>query len=287
MRAVRIDQFGGPEVLRVVNLPEPAAGAGEVAIRVIATSINPVDDKTRQGVFGIGLPVTLGWDLAGVVVGGALPVGERVVAMSHQLGTGRGTWADFVVLPVEGVVRAPASVSFVEAAALPLAGLTALQTLDWLGVEAGERLLVAGAAGGVGRIAVQIAAARGVRVDALVSREGQEVLGAERVISDPRGLSGYDAVFDTYGAFVLDAVVEGGRYASIASQAGAVPDVAGVRTTNIEVREDGEGLRNLVRYVDEGAIRLRVDSTFAIRDVRAAHERFGQRGLDGKVTIVF
>ncbi|WP_211337577.1 zinc-binding dehydrogenase [Lentzea atacamensis] len=268
-------------------MAEPVVGAGEVLIRVVATSINPVDDKTRQGIFGIDASVTLGWDLAGVVIGGELPVGERVIAMSHQLGTGRGTWADVVVLPVGAVVRAPESVSLVEAATLPLAGLTALQTLDWLEVGAGERLLVAGAAGAVGGIAVQVAAARGVRVDALVSREGQQVPGAELVTTDPRALTGYDAVFDTYGAFVLGAVVEGGRYASIASQAGVVPEVDGVRTANIQVREDGAGLGELVRLVDDGVVGLRVDSTFAIRDVRAAHDRFGQRGLSGKVAMVF
>src|SRR5439155_8172765 len=132
--------------------PEP----GDVVVRVIATSINPVDDKRRAGAIGEGtppLPMTLGWDLAGVVIDAGssdLRTGDRVVAMSHQLGTGRGTWADVVAVPVGSVAPAPASVSLVEAATLPLVGLTALQTLDWLAVSASERLLIAGAAGAVG-----------------------------------------------------------------------------------------------------------------------------------------
>lgn len=290
MRAVRAERAGGPEVLRVVDVPEVVAGPGEVLIRAVASSINPVDDKTRQGIFGE--VEQLGWDLAGVVVEGAggFRAGDRVVAMSHALGTGRGTWADLVALPVEVVAKAP-EVSFTEAATLPLAGLTALQTLAWLEVEAGERLLVTGAAGAVGGVAVQLARARGVQVDALVSRESQLdfVRECEFATTDPGALGKYDAVFDTYGAFVVDAVVDGGRYASIASQAGPVPDASerGVRTTNIQVVEDGEGLRELVKAVDDGVLGLRVDSTFAVRDVRAAHERFRLGGLNGKVTLLF
>ncbi|NYI04416.1 NADP-dependent oxidoreductase [Allostreptomyces psammosilenae] len=283
------------------EVPEVEPRAGEVVVRSVATSVNPVDDKTREGAIGEGtppLPMTLGWDLAGVVIDGGssgLRAGERVVAMSHQLGTGRGTWADVVALPADAVAPAPTAVSLIEAATLPLPGLTALQTLDWLAVAAGDRLLVTGAAGAVGGLAVQLARARGARVDALVSREAQldfvRAHGAEWATTDPADLQprGYDAVFDTFGAFVTDAVADGGRYASIATQAGPVPDLSArrVRTTVNQVREDGAGLRELARLVDDGAVRPRVDSTFALRDIRAAHRRFGRGGLDGKVAVVF
>ncbi|MEV6237811.1 NADP-dependent oxidoreductase [Lentzea sp. NPDC051838] len=270
MRAVRVEE----RELRVVDVPEFAPGPGELLIRTVASSVNPVDDKTRQGLFGE--VEELGWDLAGVVVTGRgdFQPGDRVIAMSHQLSTGRGTWADFVAIPEASVSPAPETASFVEAATLPLAGLTAVQALDWLQLRTGERLLVAGAAGAVGGLAVQLARARGVEVDEL-TRENREI-GRD-----------YDAVFDTYGAFVVDLVADGGRYASIASQAGPVPKQAGVRTTNIEVREDGAGLRELVKLVDDGVLTLRVDSTFPVRDVRAAHERFWQGGLNGKVTLLF
>jgi NADPH:quinone reductase-like Zn-dependent oxidoreductase len=301
MRAVRIERFGGAEVLRIDEVPAAEPEPGDVLVRAIGTSINPVDDKTREGAIGEGtppLPMTLGWDLAGVVIDGGssgLRTGERVVAMSHQLGTGRGTWADVVALPVDSVAPAPASVSLLEAATLPLAGLTALQTLDWLAVSAGERLLIAGAAGAVGGLALQLGRARGARVDALVSREAHlefvEEHGAEFATTDAGALAGrdYDAVFDTFGAFVTDAVADGGRYASIATQAGPVPDLSAreVRTTVNQVRADGAGLRELTKYVDQGSVTLRVDSTFGIHEVRAAHERFGRGGLSGKVTVAF
>ncbi|MCP2167171.1 zinc-binding dehydrogenase [Goodfellowiella coeruleoviolacea] len=143
--------------------------------------------------------------------------------------SGRGTWADLVALPAGAVAAAPRAVSLVEAATLPLPGLTALQTLDWLAVSAGQRLLIAGAGGAVGGLALQIARARGVTVDALVSRDAQVAFardhGADFVATDRDAVPdrGYDAVFDTFGAFLTEAVADGGRYASIATQAGPVP----------------------------------------------------------------
>lgn len=300
MRAVRIDRFGGPEVLRIEDLPDLTPTSGDVLIRTVATSINPVDDKTRTGVFDTitPLPTTLGWDLAGIVLApGAsdLRPGDRVIAMSHQLDTARGTWADLVALPAEVVAPAPDSTSLLHAATLPLAGLTALHTLDWLAISPGDRLLIAGAAGAVGGLALQLARARGAQVHALVSRDAHLAFakehGAEFATTDPSALAAgaYDAVFDTYGAFVTDAVIDGGRYASIASQAGPVPDLSArnVRTTNIQVREDGAGLRELSKQVDAGALAVRVDSTFGVQDIRAAHHRFAERGLAGKVVVAF
>ncbi|ARQ71689.1 NADP-dependent oxidoreductase [Streptomyces marincola] len=301
MRAIRIARFGGPEVLGVVDAPQPEQGAGDVLIRTVATSINPVDDKTREGAIGKGtppLPMTLGWDLAGIVVDGGssdLRPGERVIAMSHQLSTGRGTWADLVVLPAHALAPAPQAVSLVEAATLPLPGLTALQTLDWLSLSAGERLLIAGAAGAVGGLALQIAHARGLQVDALVSRDEHtrfaRTHGAELATTDRNALQdrSYDAVFDTFGAFVTEAVADGGRYASIATQAGPVPDLSSrdVRTTVNQVREDGIGLGRLTKLVDRGSLRLRVHSAYGLHEIRTAHERFAQGGLEGKITVTF
>ncbi|TVL91957.1 NADP-dependent oxidoreductase [Streptomyces sp. SAJ15] len=301
MRAIQIDRFGTPDVLGVVDAPEPEPGTGDVLVRTVATSINPVDDKTREGAIGEGtppLPMTLGWDLAGIVVDGGssgLRPGERVIAMSHQLGSGRGTWADLVALPAQAVAPAPQTVSLAEAATLPLPGLTAWQTLDWLAVKAGERLLIAGAAGAVGGLALQIARARGVEVDALVSRDAQVAFarehGADLVTTDRRALQdgGYDAVFDTFGAFVTETVADGGRYASIATQAGPVPDLSSrdVRTTVNQVREDGAGLNELTKLVDRGSLRLRVHSTFGLQEIQAAHERLRQGSLAGKITVIF
>ncbi|GAA2276763.1 NADP-dependent oxidoreductase [Nonomuraea roseoviolacea subsp. roseoviolacea] len=301
MRAVRIDRFGGPDVLTLAEAPVPRPSDGEVLVRVVASAINPVDDKTRDGAIGEDappLPMTLGWELAGVVVDSrtaALPAGERVFGMSHQLGTGRGAWADLVAIPATSVAVAPLTISLVEAATLPLPGLTALQTLDWLDVREGERLLVAGAAGAVGGLAVQLARARGARVDALVSRPAQveavRELGAGWATTDRAALpeAAYDAVFDTFGAFVTRAVADGGRYASVATQAGPVPDLShrAVRTTVRQVREDGAGLAALAAIVDAGQARPRVDSQYGLRHLREAQERFRRGRLEGKVALVW
>jgi NADPH:quinone reductase-like Zn-dependent oxidoreductase len=146
MRAIQIDRFGGPEVLEVREVADPAPAAGELLVRTIASSINPVDVKTRGHVYDTGmppLPMTLGWDLAGVVADpgpSALRPGQRVIAMSPQLAAGVGTWADLVVLPAGVVASAPARVSLAEAATVPLAGLTAWQALHWLSLTEGEHL---------------------------------------------------------------------------------------------------------------------------------------------------
>ncbi|MFD3533024.1 NADP-dependent oxidoreductase [Streptomyces sp. NPDC058664] len=301
MRVIRIDEFGGPEVLRIGEAPDRERRSGEVLIRAVATSINPVDDKTREGAVGDGtppLPMTLGWDLAGTVVDGGssgLPAGASVLAMSHQLSTGRGTWADLVAMPAAAVALAPTTVSPLEAATLPLPGLSALQTLRWLAVSAGRRLLITGAGGAVGGLALQIARFRGVRADALVSRpehiDWARRCGAEFVTADPGDLRdrAYDAVLDTFGAFVTDAVADGGRYASIATQAGPVPDLSQrrVHTTVHQVREDGAGIAELAGLVDRGALRLRTDSVFALREIQTAHRHFLRGGLKGKVVITF
>ncbi|MGI5269158.1 NADP-dependent oxidoreductase [Nonomuraea sp. CA-218870] len=301
MRAVRIDHLGDLEVLAPVDVPEPRPAEGEVLVRVIASAVNPVDEKTRAGAIGEGtppLPMTLGWELAGIVVDpgtSGLPVGERVFGMVHQLATGRGSWADLVAVPAASIARAPMSVSLAEAATLPLPGLTATQTLDWLRIGPGDKLLVAGAAGAVGGLAVQLARARGARVDALVSRQAQiEVaheLGADHATTDRATLQvgGYDAVFDTFGAFVTGAVADGGRYASIATQAGPVPDLSHrrVRTTVNQVREDGRGLAELAAAVDGGRLKIRVEAQYALQDIKAAHEHFRRGSLNGKIVLIF
>ncbi|MFI7636165.1 NADP-dependent oxidoreductase [Nonomuraea sp. NPDC049400] len=301
MRALQIDHFGDLDALALVDVPEPRPADGEVLVRVIASAINPVDDKTREGAIGEGtppLPMTLGWELAGIVVNAGtsgLRIGERVFGMSHQLATGRGSWADLVAIPAASIAMAPSSVSLAEAATLPLPGLTALQTLNWLQVGQGDKLLVAGAAGAVGGLAVQLARARGARVDALVSRQSQietvQELGADHATTDPTTLraTDYDAVFDTFGAFVVDAVADGGRYASIATQAGPVPDLSHrrVHTTVNQVREDGRGLAELAAAVDSGRLKVRLDAQYPVHNVKAAHEHFQRGRLTGKIALIF
>ncbi|WP_416237991.1 alcohol dehydrogenase catalytic domain-containing protein [Streptomyces sp. FT1] len=143
-----MDVHGGPEVLTVREVPEPVCGPGEVLVRTVASSLNPVDWKTRAWEeTGPALPATLGWDLAGIVVASRAPgfaPGDRILAMSAQIATGLGTWAELVALPQRLLTPAPATLSLVEAAALPLAGTAAVQAVAALrprpGVAAPGRL---------------------------------------------------------------------------------------------------------------------------------------------------
>lgn len=296
-RAVQIDRRGGPDVLEIREVPVPTLQAGEVLVRTAASSINPVDWKTREWDRGPALPMTLGWDLAGVVVASTVAgfrPRDRVVAMSHQLSTGRGTWTDLVALPSRLLAPAPARVALTEAATLPLAGMTAAQAMRDMQPRPGARILVAGAAGGVGALFLQLAALAGVRVDGLVSRNPHVApiaeLGAGLVTDDPHALPrrAYDAVFDTAGLerASVDAaalLAGGGQYVSITDD--PLPDIPGART--VQVREDGAELARLVRLVDDGGLRLRVAECHPVHEVRAAHRRFEAGGLFGKVVLSF
>ncbi|QKV90686.1 NADP-dependent oxidoreductase [Streptomyces sp. NA02950] len=292
MRAVQIDRHGGTDVLvlREVAAPEPASG--EVLIRTAASSLNPVDWKTRAWQVGPPLPATLGWDISGQVVASNDPaheVGAHVIAMSAQIATGRGTWAELVALPGHLLASAPATVPLADAASLPLAGTTALQALRATELSAGERILVVGTAGAVGGLVVQLARLTGAHVDALVSRHGHEPaaveLGAERAWHRPQDLprGRYAAVLDTVGADVAAALVPGGRFVSIADH--PLPDVPGARKSYVQ--ENATDLAHLAELVDSDELRLRIADRFSLDDIRTAHERFEAGGLLGKVVITF
>ncbi|GAA2632074.1 oxidoreductase [Paractinoplanes durhamensis] len=252
-----------------------------------------MDWKTRAWDRGPAFPMTLGWDLAGVVVRSTVPAfaaGDRVIAMSGQISTGLGTWADLVAVPAGLLTAAPARLPLVQAAALPLAGLTARQALDRVTPAPGERLLVTGAAGGVGSLAVQLARRSGARVDALVSRIAQVAVARElgaslvtdRVADLPVGA--YDAVFDTASVHPGAALAPGGRYVSITDD--PLPaDIPGAAKN--QVREDAAGLADLVALVDAGELRVRVGAWHAVEDVHRAHELFEAGGVPGKVVLIF
>ncbi|MGW5611871.1 quinone oxidoreductase family protein [Streptomyces sp. NPDC003753] len=292
MHAVQIDRHGGPEVLTVREIAEPALADGEVLIRTTASSLNPVDWKTRAWQVGPPLPSTLGWDLAGRIVASTDPaheVGKPVIAMSAQIATGLGTWAEHVALPGRLVTAAPATVPLADAAALPLAGVTALQALRTAELTAGERILVIGAAGVVGGLAVQLARQTGAQADALVSRPGHEhaarELGAQEVWHrrDDLPHGRYRVILDTAGIDTAAALVPGGRYVSIADH--PLPDVPGARKSYVQ--ENATDLAHLAKLVDTHELRLRIADRYPYTDIRAAHERFEAGGLLGKILITF
>jgi len=197
MRAVRIHGYGGPEVLRLEAVPIPTPAPGQVLVRVMASSVNPLDWKLREGLLkdsaSIGLPFTLGWDLSGIIEYGG-PRAARFNAGDSVMGRtsfpAGGTFADYVVAAEQDLVAKPRCISHLEAAALPLAGLSAhAALLPQSALQPGARVLIHGGAGGVGHLAVQLAKLHGAWVAATTSRQNMDFarsLGADLVIERER-----------------------------------------------------------------------------------------------------
>lgn len=299
MKTARVTRYGGPEVIEIQDVDDPVRSSDEVIVEVIASTINPVDVKTRTPGTAqrIALfPATLGWDVAGIVIDAPgntnWKAGDRVIAMNPPNAAGNGSWAQRISVPADFVAAAPATLDLASAATIPLAGLTALQALKRLGVNKDEKLLVTGAAGAVGGFAVQIAAARGIPVSGLVSRAAHVdsvlALGASNVSADPSELLGFDTVFDTAGVFGRPELLKvGGRLVTVSDDEipEAISDRAASAVHNY-VRQDPKVLRELVRLFDKGDLRVRVAAHYSLHEIQAAHRRFEGGGLDGKVVIV-
>ena len=308
MRAIRQHTLGGPEVLEVADVPRPEPRPTEVLVRVRAAGVNPVDWKTRTSGGRLGTPpFTLGWDVAGLVeeLGGGVTrfqPGDRVfglVAFPYEA----GAYAEYVTSRARQLERIPDGLSDVEAAALPLAGLTAYQALvDTAGVEPGDRVLIHAAAGGVGHLAVQIAKAKGAYVIG-TARETNHAflteLGVDEAVDYTRRpfeevVSGVDVVLDLIGGETgersLQTLRDGGLQITVPS-AGDFTSLrakAGdrVRVSGILVEPDGYGMRALVRLVESGRLKVRVAETFALEDAAQAHI-VGEAGrTQGKLVLI-
>lgn len=303
MRAMTYDTYGGPEVLALTDQPRPKVGPAEVLVRVRAASVNPVDWKLMSGgldaLMDVRFPVVPGWDVSGVVeeVGLDTPefsVGDEVLAYARKDYVHGGTFAELVTVPVRALARKPSSVSWDEAAGLPLAGLTALRLLRRLEVGTGDTVLVHAAAGGVGSLAVQIARSLGARVIGTASERNHDrlrALGAEPVaygdglVERVRALApeGVDAVADFVGD-VLDVttavLAEGGRHGSIADAS-----VAQAGGHYVWVRPDGEGLTELTRLVEEGTLSVPVAQTFPLEQLADAFRLSAEGHAAGKLVV--
>ncbi|MEU2233745.1 NADP-dependent oxidoreductase [Streptomyces vietnamensis] len=304
MRAVVVEQWGGPEKLveREVERPEP--GLNEVLVRVHAAGVNPVDWKTRASGALIAwgpLPV-LGWDVSGTVeaVGpgvGNLHPGDEVFGMP-LFPRQAGGYAEYVVAPARHLAPKPKSLTHVEAAALPLAALTAWQALvDAADVRPGERVLVHAAAGGVGHFAVQIAKARGAYVIGTASAAKHELLrelGADEVVDYREApfenvVSDVDVVLDGLGGETgersLKVLRTGGRLITLPGPDDVPAAPEGVRAAWVLVEPDHLGLREIAALVESGALRPVVDTVLPLSEAAKAHE-LGERGrTTGKIVL--
>ena len=309
MRAIVQHSFGGPEVLEVEEVPIPEPIPTEVQVRVHAAGINPVDFKTRAGkgvaqVLGEP-PLTIGWDVAGTVtaVGGGVTrfqVGEEVLGMPW-FPREAGAYAEYVTAPSRHFAGKPHTLSMEQAAALPLAGLTAWQILvDTVRMQEGDDILIHGAGGGVGHLAVQIAKARGANVFATARAEQAEwlrELGAVEVIDyreerfDERCVE-LDAVVDfagMYGERSLEVLRPGGVLVSVP---GGVTDevrtaakARGQRATGFLVEPDPVGLAGLEGLIEAGKLGVHVDTVFELERAAEAHAAAEAHHGGGKIVL--
>ncbi len=296
MAAAVVNGFGGPERVELAEVPVPRPAAGQVRVRVAAAGLNPVDAGVRSGIFGgAGERLGLGWDVAGEIDETGPGVtgwsrGDRVVGLHYGAVKPLGTHAEYVVLDAGAVAAAPTGVEVPAAAALPLAGLTAARAVDQLGLAPGSSVLVTGAAGVVGGLAVQLAARAGLVVTALAGPDDEELvrsLGAAAFV--PRGgapAGPVDGVLDAavVGGDALALVRDGGVYV------GLIPNHApaaerGIRVEEQEVAADGELLARLVALVEEGALTLRVAEVFPLAEAAKAHERLATPGVRGRIIL--
>jgi len=306
MKAITIASYGGADVMQLTDQPDPVVGPDYVLVRVRASSVNPVDYKVRegylQGAFPSHLPLILGWDVAGVVekVGPAVrdfAEGDEVIGYVRKDSLEHGTYAELVSAHVRHLARKPASASFEEAAALPLAGLTALQSLRLAGVSEGDTVLVHAAAGGVGSFAVQVAVARGARVIGTASAVNHEYLrslGAEPttygdgLAERVRELGGADLAFDAVGFGAIPALIDiTGSPDKVVTIADYSAGQYGVRVTGGASDESADyALQVAADLAAQGKFSLPVARTFSLDEAAEAH-RLSQDGhVRGKLVLV-
>jgi len=328
MKAIRLHAFGGPEVLRYEDAPQPVLQPGEVLIRVHAVGINPPDWYLREGYKTlppewrppVPMPAIPGSDVSGVVAAVAadvqdFAVGDEVFGMIRFPSFGdSAAYAEYVAAPASDLARKPAGIDHVQAAAVPMAGLTAWQFLVELGHNVqnplqpdthrpvplnGKTVLVNGAAGGVGHFAVQLAKWKGAHVIAVASGTHEAFLrglGADEFIDytkqPPEDVAhDVDLVLDTLGGPTT------GRFLGTLKRGGALfpvflgfSDAAeaanrGVTVSMTQVRSNGRQLAELGRLLDAGTIRVAIDSTFPLADARKAHERAARGHIRGKIVL--
>lgn len=315
MRAIGFTDFGGPEVLTVLDVPEPRAEDGDVRIRVHAAAVNPSDLVTRSGGgrerwADVRPPYIPGWEAAGVVeeVGpdSGFAVGDDVFAITLPVLDGGGAYQDSIVVPSASVVPRPAGVDVFAASTIAMNGMTALVALRLADLDDGDTLAVTGSAGALGGYVIQIAAHRGIRVIADAKESDEELVrgfGATEVVRRGDDVAerfrelapdGVDALMDgaVQGDRVIPALADGGRYLAVrwAGIGGETEDTDRIVRHDVRVADhvrDAGGLRELATLVDEGVLTPRVADVLPAEQAEQAHRRLEAGGLRGRLVLDF
>lgn len=297
MRAVVMHETGGPDVLRYEETERPQPGEGEVLIRVRAASVNPVDWKYRRGFVEKAVPVVLGSDVSGTVElsrAEGFAEGDEVFGLAAS-----GGYAEFASAPAAVIAKKPASISHVQAAALPVAGLTAWQALFDRGeLQSGQTALIAGAAGGVGHLAVQFSRRGGARTIGTGSSRNRDFvlgLGAEEYVDYTQqdvaeAASGVDLAFDTVGGETTESLLptlgEGGILITIA---GAPPEEAarerGLRAELLVMSPTPEQLARIADLVATDDLRVEIAEALPLTEIQRAHELSESGHTRGKIVL--
>lgn len=312
MRAIGVSEWGGPDVLRVFDLPEVHAGEGQLRVRVQAVAVNPTDIGVRNGSRADAQrvdppPYVPGMDIAGVIdeIGSGtqtdLGIGDEVMAMVVPQGS-HGAYRESIVLSADAIVRIPTGTTVVQACTLPMNGLTARQSLDQLALRPGQTLAVTGAAGAYGGYVVQLAKAEGLRVIAdssEVDRELVGALGADVIV--PRGddvaaqirqvvPEGVDGLADgsVQRELAVGAVGDGGAFVSVRGWEGTGERGIAFHRTGVRAYDHrADLLTQLKEHVEAGNVTLRVAATFPPEQAADAHRRLEAGGTRGRCVIVF
>jgi len=288
VKAVVHHRFGGPEVLELVDLPDPKTHLDSVLVRVKAAAVNPADIGMRAGVLAdivdTYFPAVPGWDVAGIVERPGLgtpefAVGDEVIGyVRNEVQHRHGAYAEKVAADVRTLARKPSTMSWAEAAALPLAGLTAYQAINALRITKDETLLVHGAAGAVGSLAAQIARSRGAHVLGTANPADHDYLRSLGVdpVTGPIPIT--DAVLDTAGRGALTGTPPGPRVASVAefTLPGVIP---------VFVRMNQDDLRALVDLAEAGSLTIRVAKTFPLAEAAQAQQAVADGHTRGKIVL--
>jgi NADPH:quinone reductase-like Zn-dependent oxidoreductase len=304
MHAARIHSFGSPDVLTLDEVPMPEPKRDEILVKVRAASVNPIDNKMRSGQYPIDrdkLPVTLGRDVSGVVARCGEEVmtcrpGDEVYAM---LDAGHGGYAEYVLVRERDLVKKPARLDYAEAAAVPLAAITAWQGLfDHGHLEAGQHVLIHGGAGGVGHFAIQFAKQRGAIVSTTVASEDVDFaheLGADRAIDYKHErfenrVGEVDLVLDLVAGDTQDrswnVVKKGGAIVSTLSQPSKDKAAArGARGESYVAKPNAAELGQIGQLIDEGKVKPHVDAVFSLGDAAQAMQRLEDGHVRGKIVI--
>ena len=301
MKAIVIHQYGGPEVLRFEDYPDPVAQSGEVLVKVAATSINPIDTLERAGLTKdfrpVQFPGVLGWDLAGTVVGvgpGAkgFVVGDKVLAWAYH------TYAELCAVKAELLAKVPDGLDLVEAAALPLVTVTGNELISIASeMKAGQTVLVSGAFGGVGRSAIFTAREQGGVVIAGVRRtqlEAAKSLGADQVVAtdDEDALNAIvpvdvvaNAVRGATAQRLLGKVKQGGVFASVTGAPDNAKDFPSVRVVPFVSKQDAGVLLHMAQAVSSGRLVIPIDRRLPLKDAAQGHAAV-EKGANGKVLLL-